>query len=149
MKYEERIYRSLINKDNLISYNVKILESQFELIDKINKYTGTGYTNHIPRDISKLYIYETKERYQEELCIFNENYKEYKIIKILLEEKLKEIEERAYQEAYAGDMNPDTIGWQVHLDLNDLDLGNHKIDIQCLEPDGNILADKSIQFTLE
>lgn len=73
-------------------FNVKILESQFELIDKINKYTGTGYTNHIPRDISKLYIYETKERYQEELCIFNENYKEYKIIKILLEEKLKEIE---------------------------------------------------------
>lgn len=55
----------------------------------------------------------------------------------------------AYQEAYAGDMNPDTIGWQVNLDLNDLDLGNHKIDIQCSEPDGNILADKSIQFTLE
>ncbi len=55
----------------------------------------------------------------------------------------------AYQEAYAGDMDPDTIGWQVNLDLNDLDLGNHKIDIQCSEPDGNILADKSIQFTLE
>ena len=55
----------------------------------------------------------------------------------------------AYQEAYAGDMNPDTIGWQVNLDLNDLDLGNHKIDIQCSEPDGNILADKSIRFTLE
>ena len=50
----------------------------------------------------------------------------------------------AYQEAYAGDMDPDTIGWQVNLDL-----GNHKIDIQCSEPDGNILADKSIQFTLE
>lgn len=55
----------------------------------------------------------------------------------------------AYQEAYAVDMDPDTIGWQVNLDLNDLDLGNHKIDIQCSEPDGNILADKSIQFTLE
>lgn len=55
----------------------------------------------------------------------------------------------AYQEAYAGDMDPDTIGWQVNLDLNDLDLGNHKINIQCSEPDGNILADKSIQFTLE
>lgn len=55
----------------------------------------------------------------------------------------------AYQEAYAGDMDPDAIGWQVNLDLNDLDLGNHKIDIQCSEPDGNILADKSIQFTLE
>lgn len=55
----------------------------------------------------------------------------------------------AYQEAYAGDMDPDTIGWQVNLDLNDLDLGNHKIDIQCSELDGNILADKSIQFTLE
>lgn len=55
----------------------------------------------------------------------------------------------AYQEAYAGDMDPDAIGWQVNLDLNDLDFGNHKIDIQCSEPDGNILADKSIQFTLE
>ena len=27
MKYEERVYRSLINKDNFLSYNVKILES--------------------------------------------------------------------------------------------------------------------------
>jgi len=27
MKHEERTYRSLINKDNLISYNIKIAES--------------------------------------------------------------------------------------------------------------------------
>ncbi|MBN2920593.1 MAG: ABC transporter ATP-binding protein [Lactobacillus sp.] len=55
----------------------------------------------------------------------------------------------AYQEAYAGDMNPDTIGWAVKINLNDLQLGIHKVDVQCLEPNGKILADKSIQFTLE
>ena len=55
----------------------------------------------------------------------------------------------AYQEAYAGDMDPDTIGWAVKVKLNDLELGVHKVDVQCLEPNGKILADKSIQFTLE
>lgn len=55
----------------------------------------------------------------------------------------------AYQEAYAGDMDPDTIGWAVKIKLNDLELGVHKVDVQCLEPNGKILADKSIQFTLE
>lgn len=73
-------------------FNIKVIESQFELIDKIIKYTGTGYSNYIPRDISNLYVYETKDRYQEELNIFNDKYIDYKIIKILLEEKLKEIE---------------------------------------------------------
>lgn len=55
----------------------------------------------------------------------------------------------AYQEVYAGSMDPDTIGWKISLDLSKLEQGNHKIDVQCLEPDGNILADKSVQFTLE
>lgn len=55
----------------------------------------------------------------------------------------------AYQEVYAGSMDPDTIGWKISLDLSKLELGNHKMDVQCLEPDGNILADKSVQFTLE
>ena len=30
-----------------------------------------------------------------------------------------------------------------------LELGNHKLLVQCLEPNGNILAEKSIQFVLE
>ncbi len=36
MKYEERIYRSLINKDNLISYNVKISESDLFISSDTN-----------------------------------------------------------------------------------------------------------------
>lgn len=55
----------------------------------------------------------------------------------------------AYQEVYAGDMNPDTIGWQITIDLMNLELGNHKLLVQCIEPNGNILAEKSIQFVLE
>ena len=55
----------------------------------------------------------------------------------------------AYQEVYAGDMNPDTIGWQTSIDLTKLTLGNHRLLVQCLEPNGNILAEKSIQFVLE
>lgn len=55
----------------------------------------------------------------------------------------------AYQEVYAGDMDPDTIGWQTSIDLTNLTLGNHRLLVQCLEPNGNILAKKSIQFVLE
>lgn len=55
----------------------------------------------------------------------------------------------AYQEVYAGDMDPDTIGWQTSIDLKNLTLGNHRLLVQCLEPNGNILAEKSIQFVLE
>lgn len=55
----------------------------------------------------------------------------------------------AYQEVYAGDMDPDTIGWEVSIDLTTLSLGSHNLLVQCLEPNGNILAEKSIQFVLE
>lgn len=55
----------------------------------------------------------------------------------------------AYQEVYAGDMDPDTIGWEVSINLTNVALGNHKLLVQCLEPNGNILAEKSIQFVLE
>lgn len=79
------------------------------------------------------------------------------ILKITLDDKeLKNIERKnrqdvfeAYQEVYAGDMDPDTIGWKTNIDLMDLELGNHKLLVQCLEPNGNILAEKSIQFVLE
>jgi hypothetical protein len=36
MKYEERTYRSLINKDNLTSYNVKIAESDLLISSDID-----------------------------------------------------------------------------------------------------------------
>lgn len=79
------------------------------------------------------------------------------ILKITLDDiELKKIERKnrqdvfeAYQEVYAGDMDPDTIGWKTNLDLMDLELGNHKLLVQCIEPNGNILAEKSIQFVLE
>ena len=79
------------------------------------------------------------------------------ILKITLDDiELKNIERKnrqdvfeAYQEVYAGDMDPDTIGWTTNLDLTDLELGNHKFLVQCIEPNGNILAEKSIQFVLE
>lgn len=79
------------------------------------------------------------------------------ILKITLDDiELKNIERKnrqdvfeAYQEVYAGDMDPDTIGWKANLDLMDLELGNHKLLVQCIEPNGNILAEKSIQFVLE
>ena len=79
------------------------------------------------------------------------------ILKITLDDKeLKNIERKnrqdvfeAYQEVYAGDMDPDTIGWKTNINLTDLELGNHKLLVQCIEPNGNILAEKSIQFILE
>lgn len=79
------------------------------------------------------------------------------ILKITLDDiELKNIERKnrqdvfeAYQEVYAGDMDPDTIGWKTNLDLTDLEQGNHKLLVQCIEPNGNILAEKSIQFVLE
>lgn len=55
----------------------------------------------------------------------------------------------AYQEAYAGDMDPDTIGWEIDVDLSHVQCGNHRLQVQCLEPNGNILAEKSIQIIIE
>lgn len=46
MKYEERIYRSLINKDNLISYTVKIAESDLFISSDTNLY-GLALTSLI------------------------------------------------------------------------------------------------------
>ena len=59
MKHEERIYRSLINKDNLASYNVKIAESDLfissdtnltnealESLGRYRKYLETYIRNH-------------------------------------------------------------------------------------------------------
>ncbi|MHB8138324.1 MAG: UPF0280 family protein [Smithellaceae bacterium] len=46
MKYEERTYRSLINKDNLISYNVKIAESDL-LISSDTDLSDSAYKSLI------------------------------------------------------------------------------------------------------
>lgn len=55
----------------------------------------------------------------------------------------------AYQEAYAGDLDADNIGWEIQVDLKDFSVGQHKLNAQCVEPNGNLLAEKNIQFILE
>ena len=55
----------------------------------------------------------------------------------------------AYQEAYAGDLDADNIGWEIQVDLKDFLVGQHKLNVQCVEPNGNLLAEKNIQFILE
>lgn len=55
----------------------------------------------------------------------------------------------AYQEAYAGDLDADNIGWEIQVDLNDFSVGQHKLNVQCVEPNGKLLAEKNIQFILE
>lgn len=55
----------------------------------------------------------------------------------------------AYQEAYAGDLDDDNIGWEIQVDLKDFSVGQHKLNVQCVEPNGNLLAEKNIQFILE
>ena len=55
----------------------------------------------------------------------------------------------AYQEAYAGDLDADCIGWEIHVDLKAFSVGQHKLSVQCVEPNGNLLAEKNIQFILE
>ena len=38
----------------------------------------------------------------------------------------------AYREVYAGDMDPDTIGWKTNFDLTNLESGNHRLMVQCI-----------------
>ena len=68
--------------------NIKIVESPFELIDKIMLYFSDNYNNVLPRDIRELYVLSTKEAYTKELLFFNEKYGDNEMVKILLNEKL-------------------------------------------------------------
>lgn len=54
----------------------------------------------------------------------------------------------AYQEDFAGFIDVDSIGWETHINLNDLELGSHRLDVKCLKENDELLADKTIQFTL-
>ena len=53
----------------------------------------------------------------------------------------------AYQESYPGNLDKNTIGWQVNLDVNKIQSGKHKVYVECVEPDGYKLSDKEIEFT--
>ena len=53
-----------------------------------------------------------------------------------------------YRELFAGFIDEDQVGWRFNLDLEKLDLGEHKIYIQCVGKNGKVLADKENYFTL-
>lgn len=53
-----------------------------------------------------------------------------------------------YRELFAGFIDEDQVGWRFNLDLEKLDLGEHKIYIQCVDKNGKVLADKENYFTL-
>ncbi len=58
MKYEERIYRSLINKDHLVSYNVKISESDLLISSDINLYDQAFKSLTTHRHYLETYIHK-------------------------------------------------------------------------------------------
>lgn len=72
---------------------IKILPTPFTLIDKISPYFADTYKNKMPEEIRKLYILETREEYEKAKEMFMYKYKESKVIKILLEKDIKDIEE--------------------------------------------------------
>lgn len=72
---------------------IKILPTAFTLIDKISPYFADTYKNKIPEEIRKLYICKNKEEYEKAKEMFMYKYKESKIVKILLEKEIKDIEE--------------------------------------------------------
>ena len=53
-----------------------------------------------------------------------------------------------YRELFAGFIDEDQVGWRFNLDLEKLDLGEHKIYIQCVDKNGKVIADKENYFTL-
>ena len=71
---------------------VKVMPDLFKLIDKTFPYFADTYKNKMPEEIKRLYILETKEEYKKELEAFMYKYTDKEIVKILLENELKDIE---------------------------------------------------------
>ena len=71
---------------------IKVVPDLFQLIDKTFPYFADTYKNKMPEEIRKLYTYETKEEYKKELQAFMYKYGDKEIVKILLENDLKNIE---------------------------------------------------------
>lgn len=68
--------------------DIKIIESNFEIIDRVNKYFPDDYDNRFPSDVTNLYRCKDKTLHEEALINFKEKYKEVKLIELLLKEKL-------------------------------------------------------------
>ncbi len=67
---------------------VKVLKSNFELIDRVHKYLSNNYSNNFPADVTKLYTCENLKLHEEELKYFKEKYEDIKIISVLINEDL-------------------------------------------------------------
>ena len=76
----------------LIFKDVRIVESPFELIERVSQYFPVNYRNKIPTDIRNLYISKDIKMHKEELAIFYDDYNDIKILKLLLKDRLNDIE---------------------------------------------------------
>ena len=54
-----------------------------------------------------------------------------------------------YCEEYAGFLDADTIGWQAIVDTTSMESGEHEFTIECCDENNQVLANKSISFSLE
>lgn len=55
---------------------------------------------------------------------------------------------KVYRESFAGFIDPETAGWTCEIDTKELELGFHKIYIQCVAENGRVLDEKEIQISL-
>ncbi|MBM6808333.1 ABC transporter ATP-binding protein [Faecalicoccus pleomorphus] len=77
-------------------------------------------------------------------------------LKVLFDGKLVEDVKRvprsdvyeAYQDDYAGFIDVDTIGWKAFVSLKGQKAGEHKINVQCIGLNDEILSEKEIQISL-
>ena len=77
-------------------------------------------------------------------------------LKVLFDGKLVEDVKRvprsdvyeAYQDDYAGFIDVDTIGWKAFVSLKGQKTGEHKINVQCIGLNDEILSEKEIQISL-
>lgn len=77
-------------------------------------------------------------------------------LKVLFDGKLVEDVKRvprsdvyeAYQDDYAGFIDADAIGWKAFVSLKGQKVGEHKINVQCIGLNDEILSEKEIQISL-
>lgn len=55
----------------------------------------------------------------------------------------------AYREQYAGFLNPETLGWEIEVDLKELGIGLHTLRVECIEPNNNVLYSSDSTFQIE
>lgn len=71
---------------------IKILDSPYLLIDKIQPYFTDSFTNTMPINIRDLYLCDNLISYKDKLDSFNVLYSDYSIVSLLLEKNLLDIE---------------------------------------------------------